>query len=121
MAMTMMGTKKKKVAMVVTMMMGWQWWGSNREEGDYDDDNDGDKEEEEEGEEESDHDYDDYCYDGVEKRLASNKSQLTATNYPAWFQHPTEESVFPILVGYALRASGIRGEEKATEDDKTDD
>ena len=106
--------------MVVTMMMGWQWWGSNREEGDYDDDNDGDKEEEEEEEEESDHDYDDYCYDGVEKRLASNKSQLTATNYPAWFQHPTE-SVFPIVVGYALQASGIRGEEKITEDDKTDD
>lgn len=35
--------------------------------------------------------------------------------------YPTKESVFPIVVGYALQASGIRGEEKTTEDDKTDD
>ena len=43
--MTMMGTRKKKVAMVMTMMR------IKREEGDDSDDNDGDKEEE------SDHDY----------------------------------------------------------------
>lgn len=81
--------------------------GPRREEGDDGDENDGDKEEE------SDHDYDNDYYDGEEKRLASNQAPIESQT--SWQQPITEhdssiqrkKAVFPIVVGYALQASGM--------------